>query len=81
MGLFDSWRRKRRKKEFVALKEPKSSEDEEPKPTRAEGLAHVEKGEMDDLVTRRFPSFNKYGYYCIIKLTKGNDEKLKVRHR
>lgn len=52
MGLFDSWRRKRRKKEFVALKEPKSSEDEAPKPTRAEGLAPVEKGEVDDLVTR-----------------------------
>lgn len=31
---------------------------------------------MDDFVTRQFPSLNKYGYYCIIKLTKGDDEKL-----
>lgn len=26
---------------------------------------------MDDFVTRRFPCFNKYGYYCVIKLVKG----------
>ncbi len=36
---------------------------------------------MDDFVTRRFPSLNKYGYYCIIKLTKSDDEKPTVKHR
>ncbi len=36
---------------------------------------------MDNFVTCRFPSFNKYGYYCIIELVKGNQEKLIARHR
>jgi len=31
---------------------------------------------MDNFVTHWFPSFNKYGYYCIIKLAKGDDQKL-----
>lgn len=36
---------------------------------------------MDDFITRRFPSFNKYGYYCTITLAKGDGERLTVRHR
>jgi len=36
---------------------------------------------MDDFITRRFPSFNKYGYYCTIKLAKGDGERLTARHR
>ena len=35
---------------------------------------------MDDFVTRRFPNFNKYGYYCVIKLVKGDDEELTASH-
>lgn len=52
MGLFDSWRRKRRKQEIVAPKDRRSSEAETPKPTRPEGLTTVEKGEVADLVAR-----------------------------
>jgi hypothetical protein len=52
MGLFDSWRRRRRKKEFMALKDRKSSEAETPMPTRPEGLTPVEKGEVANLVSR-----------------------------
>ncbi len=36
---------------------------------------------MDNFVTQWFPSFNKYGYYCIIKLTKGDDKKRTVQYR
>ncbi len=36
---------------------------------------------MDDFITRRFPSFNKYGYYCIIKLIKDDDEKPMARSK
>ncbi len=52
MGLFDSWRRKRRKQELVAPKDRKSPESEAHKSIRPEGLAPVEKGEVDNLVTR-----------------------------
>jgi hypothetical protein len=50
MGLFDSWRRRRRKQEIVAPKDRKSLEVEAPTPTRPEGLTPVEKGEVDALV-------------------------------
>ncbi len=36
---------------------------------------------MDDFVTRRFPSLNKYGYYCVIELVKGDDKELTARYR
>ena len=36
---------------------------------------------MDDFITRRFPSFNKYGYYCTITLAKGDDEKPMARSK
>ncbi len=36
---------------------------------------------MDDFVTRRFPNFNRYGYYCVIGLVKGDNKKLTARHR
>ncbi len=52
MGLFDSWRRKRRKQEIVAPKDRRSSEAETPTHTRPEGLTTVEKGEVADLVAR-----------------------------
>jgi len=52
MGLFDSWRRKRRKPELVAPRDRKSPEAEAPKSTRSEGLTPVEKGEVDNLVAR-----------------------------
>jgi len=53
MGLFDSWRRRiRRKQEVVAPQERKSSEAEAPTPTRPEGLTPVEKGEVADLVAQ-----------------------------
>jgi ubiquinone/menaquinone biosynthesis C-methylase UbiE len=34
---------------------------------------------MDNFITRRFPSFNKYGYYCVIELVKSDDEKPMTR--
>jgi hypothetical protein len=52
MGLFDSWRRRRRKPEIVAPRDRKSSEVKAPESTRPEGLTPVEKGEVTDLVTR-----------------------------
>jgi hypothetical protein len=52
MGLFDSWRRKRRKPELVAPLGRKSSESEAPKSTRLEEPTPVEKGEVDNLVAR-----------------------------
>jgi hypothetical protein len=52
MGLFDSWRRRRRKKEIVAPRDRKSSEVEAPTPTRPEGLTPVEKGEAAGLIAR-----------------------------
>ena len=52
MGLFDSWRRKRRKREIITPKDRKSSEAETPTPTRPEGLTPVEKGEVAGLVTQ-----------------------------
>jgi len=52
MGLFDSWRRKRRKPELVAPKVRKISEDEAPTPAGPEGLTPVETGEVDNLVAR-----------------------------
>jgi len=36
---------------------------------------------IDSFVTHWFPSFNKYGYYCIIKLTKGDNEKSTARSK
>ncbi len=51
MGLFDSWRRRRRKKEFMASKDRKSSEAKTPTPTRPDELTPVEKGDVDNLVT------------------------------
>ncbi len=51
MGLFDSWRRRRRKKEFLASKDRRSSEAKAPTPTRPDELTPVEKGDVDNLVT------------------------------
>ena len=34
---------------------------------------------MDNFITRRFPNFNKYGYYCVIELVKSDDEKPMAR--
>ena len=51
MGLFDSWRRRRRKQEFTALKDRRSSEVKAPTPTRPDELTPVEKGDVDNLVT------------------------------
>ena len=36
---------------------------------------------MDNFVTRRFPNFNKFGYYCVIELVKCNGQGVTDGHR